>query len=82
MLKHYVFKTVIRVRKRGRERPFDNKTLLKEDSETRWDMGHRCVVYLNGARCRAMSGLIAEDLNTQLRELKLQLWLEHVSCCV
>lgn len=49
MLKHYVFKTVIRVRKRGRERPFNNKTLLKEDSETRWDMGHRSVVYLNGA---------------------------------
>lgn len=45
------FKTVICVRKRGRERPFDNKTLIKEDSDTRWDMGHRCVVYMNGARC-------------------------------
>lgn len=82
MLKHYVFKIVIQVRKRGRDRPFDNKTLLKEDSETRWDMGHPCVVYLNGARCRAMSRLTAEGLNAQLRELKLQLWLGHVSCCV
>lgn len=38
MLKHYIFKTVIHLRKRGRERPFGKKTLLKKDS--RDQVGH------------------------------------------
>lgn len=82
-----VFKTVIHVRERerGRERPFDNKTFLQEDSETSlvWDTG---VLYLSGTRhmrtVRSNETAYCRGSQCSAKGAKASVWPGLVSSCV